>query len=463
MRMRHGFAAVMACGVLAASASAQEVTQAIRTAAEQTKDAIVTVRFTLREDMGNRTISGPAVCVDAKGVFATIVIDTRLGPGDVEKVEVFAPGITSEAITAKVLGTNPSAGITFVQAAGGSWQTVNFAEESSLTLGQMVVSVGMLSGDTGNLPYYGVAYVSTLLRVPENLVYVTGGQLTGVGSPVFTADGRAIGLVGRQLPLNYSVMTNRGAMPMRLQGEQQTSFFVPVEEWGGALKEIPAEGKSPRLSWLGVVDAAPVDEEELAKLGLQIPAVRILRVIPGSPAAKAGLADGDLLVGLNGSPLKELATPEMTMRDTLRTLGRMKVGQKVILTVLRDGKRVDVSATLEPLPVQPYEAPRYYSKPLGFVVRERVPLDRYLNPALPADVPGLIVVLVQPQSPAAQGRLNAGDLITTVNDQPVEKASTLEQIVQAALVDAPDKPVNLLVQRGGQPRAVSIMPPQANP
>ena len=80
--------------------------------------------------------------------------------------------------------------------------------------------------------------------------------------------------------------------------------------------------------------------------------------------------------------------------------------------------------TLESVPQLPYEAKRYLSRTLGFLVREKIDLDRYVDKSPAAAVPGLLVM--GSDGPAAGSGLREGDLITTVNDTPVSHGSRAE-------------------------------------
>jgi len=460
--MKRQCAIALTAALLAAlPAAAQTAESAVHNISQRTANALAVARFELVDEAGEQEATGQAICIDAKGVFMTLVLDARVPLEVIHKVEIIPQGVVEKPIAAKLLGIDPVTGVTFIEAAGKHpWTAVKFADSSELAIGQRVISVGLFMGDVGNLPYYGIAYVSTVMQVPESLVYVTGGKLTSIGSPVFAADGRAVGIVGRQLFMNYRTVTNRGQVQMPLHGLQETSFFLPVEEFVDVLARIPAPGGTRRLPGLGVVRFTGVTDEVAKDKGLVGAGVLLEQIVPDAPADKAKIRDGDIVTGIDGQKLPQLATPELTMRNFLRALTRLPVGQRVTLSILRDKQELNVPLTLEAIPDQPHEAPRYHSPKLGFSVREKVMLDKYLLPSVPDDVPGLIVVFVQQRGPAEQGRLQAGDLITSVNDQSVKTAAGMRQVVEAALVSAPNRPINLLVRRDGQPRAISIMPPQ---
>jgi S1-C subfamily serine protease len=186
------------------------------------------------------------VCYDAqKGDFMTLALGVkRLRPEKIEQLTLILPGPDRESIPGEFLGMRAEAGIAFIRAKQKrNWQAVRFAARSDLQVGETVASGGLMPGTRANTPYVGLGYVSGMLRVPERVHYVTGGRLTCVGSPVFAADGLAIGLVAKDLYMEYHTPTSRGPSTVSLKGRQESAFFLPVEEFAFVLERIPQGGR----------------------------------------------------------------------------------------------------------------------------------------------------------------------------------------------------------------------------
>ena len=338
---------------------------------------------------------------------------------------------------------------------------MRFAGSSDLAIGQAVASAALMPGDAANTPQVGLAYVAALRRIPERVYMVTGGGLTGVGSPVFAADGRAVGLVTRSIFLDYQMATQQGTGNVALAGLQESVAFLPAEEFAFALQDIPRGGTVRRPRWLGVLRVSPVAPDQAQAMGLAGPGAEIDGIVPDSAAEQAGLTGGDVIVALNGQPLERLATGELSVRNMMRLLNRIE-GDSVDLTLRRGEETLDVTLPLEEMPTLPEEAPRYVSRELGMLLRERVRLDRYIGETPAADTQGMQVLAVGPESPAAAAGLAAGDIVTSVDGQPVQSAVVLRQIVETHLAERPGEAILLLVRRGGQePQAISITPPLA--
>ena len=141
---------------------------------------------------------------------------------------------------------------------------------------------------------------------------MTGGRLTALGSPVFNADGRAIGLVSPQRFLSYQTVLNGRVTNISLSGQDETAFFMPVDEFAHVLLSIPASpAQVRRLPWIGVLNFSGVAKEAADIMKLDSPGVMIEGVIPKGPAAKAGLADRDVVLAINGEKFPPVAMPDM--------------------------------------------------------------------------------------------------------------------------------------------------------
>ncbi len=422
--------------------------------------ALKTVRFTVEDETGTQTVTGVGICIDPRGVFMTTALNTRAPVGSLKDFQIVASGVDGKVTKAELLGIEPGTGLGFVRAiGGGTWTAVKFASPP-LKVGQRVVSLGLMSKDMGFPAYVGVGYVSAVLRAPGDLVYVTGGRLTSPGSPVFDASGRAIGIVAEQLPVGYKAFTNRGAMNLALKGLQETAYFTPTREFAHVLRNIPSGGKARRLPWLGIGKFEWVNDATAKLRKLDRPGIMIDQVIPSHPADEVGLKNGDIIIAVDGRNVEKFPTPDLTVRNFRRQMTRRAVGEEVKLTVLAGTVRRDVTVKLASMPKLPLEAKRYFSRPLGFVVREKVMLDKYLDDSPTAEAAGLLVIAVAPRGLAARDGLRAGDLVSKVNGLDVTTVSGFKGVVERALAETPNRSVDLLVRRGNQAQEIKIRPSQ---
>ncbi|MFP4354319.1 MAG: PDZ domain-containing protein [Phycisphaerae bacterium] len=420
--------AIAACPVLA-----DETSDALALA-QQAVESLAIVAVSMENELGQRTFGGQAVCIDAQqGIFMTMSLPAGLKASDIKECKLILPSREGNRVDAEFLGIDSATQLGFVKAkqAHGA-KAISFKKTSQLDPGQQVVSAGLMTSMAGFPSYLGVAYVSSNLRLPDRLIQVTGGTLTGACSPVLTTDGKVVGLVGRQLFMAYQTSTQRGPVGIRLMGVDKTVFFWPVEEFAAVLSNIPTGGQASRPSWIGVGQFAGVSEEMAEVFGVEEPdqVVKIESVVPGYVGDKAGLKSGDVITQYNGQPLEVLANAALTRQNFVRQITRLSAGTEVNLTVLRSRKPIQVTVKTEPLPATPSDAPRYVNRVLGMMVRQRVPLETDMDPTA---VEGLVVLGVGENSDAAQAGLRAGDVITQVNGQPVTQVEDFQKLLEPSL------------------------------
>jgi len=430
--------------------------------------AIMTCRLE-DEIAAPRTVSGPAVCIALRegkfGVLLTPAFSTRTRPEMLKDFKLILPGRKPKTLKARLLGIDPETGLGFVEATEPhAWIVTKFAK-AAVTPGQSVVSVGLFSPSPGyHEPCLGVAHVSTTIYLPEPMVYVTGGTLTGMGSLVFTANsgGKAVGIVLRQPYEDHQMLTSRGAQTIRIRSQQISQFFTPTEEIAHILNPIPTPGNPRKLSWIGVLKFLAITSERAKSMKLDRPGVLVDQVIPGDIGEKAGLADQDVVVAVNDTPLAEMPSPNMVAKDLLRQIRRMRPGAKLKLSVISaKGQPKTVNMVIGEMPPQPQQAKRIYAKTLGILLREKVRLDKHLDPSPAAGVAGLIVLTVGRDSPAALAGLKAKDVVTRIGDQDITTVRAFETVLTEMLKNRPGQTIILIVRRGTQNIPISIRPPKS--
>lgn len=209
----------------------------------------------------------------------------------------------------------------------------------------------------------------------------------------------------------------------------------------------PAEAAT-RWGWLGVRirDLSEQEMEDISKrFGMRegFGAV-IVEVIKETPAAAAGLRNGDLVVAFRDRPVVDT-------RSLQRAIASTSVGETVRLTVLRteEGRRpVQVKVGAMPDAMAADRVAAEY----GFFVRDPEAQPE-LGGARPSVVPSVAAVL--PRSRAERAGMQVGDVLTEVNGRPVV---TLEAVREALLAAGPDGPLPLIVRRGQEQIAVTLDP-----
>jgi serine protease Do len=233
------------------------------------------------------------------------------------------------------------------------------------------------------------------------------------------------------------------------------------------LNDLPVAGKPTELPWIGVPQMAGLTKDVSEVYGLaDQPAVQIGDIIPDSPAAKAGLKQGDIVVKVNGEALERGDESDELPILLRRRLLRMKSGDTVTLSVIRkrNAPPEDIKIKMETQPKQMNLAERFYADDLGFGVREMVFMDTYSR-RLPADAKGVVVSVIKPQSNAQSGGLQGNssprsDVIISLNGEPVTDIKQFKERYKQVRKDKPKEPVVLVVRREGREDTVRIEPPQ---
>ncbi len=426
---------------------------------EQITPSLVAVQYTIDGEFGRRELVGQAVIIGEEGtVIASLALfPTQIPDEQMKDFKLIIPGDEEKEIDAVFLGRDERSDLAFLKTKEPQkWKALKF-EEVPLKVGDEVISVGLLPKEAGYKSYFNQAHVAALLRGPVPHVLVTNNGLAAIGSPVFTADGKAIGLVAFQQGHSMLLNGNNSAIQML---STPPRFFVPARDFLPSLSD-PPKGEPLRLPWVGApLNGLTKEVAEYYNLKNAM-AAQVGEVIPNSPAAKAGLKAGDKIVALNGEKLERGDEPDETPRILLRKIRRMKVGDKIVLTILRekDKPTSDISVTLEEQPRQSNLAQRFYAEDLGMSVREVVFQDTYAK-RVAADTKGVVVAYVRQASSAATAGLRNGDLVTEINKTPVTDLENFKKSFQEFREKNPKEQVVLVVIREQKTEVIKIEAPQ---
>jgi len=229
------------------------------------------------------------------------------------------------------------------------------------------------------------------------------------GGPSFDVNGSVIGV-------NTAIFSPSG-------GSVGIAFAIPAETVKTVVAQLRDKGMVTR-GWIGV-QIQPVTEEMTEALGLKKPeGALIADVQANSPAAKASIASGDVITGVNGQPLKDA-------HELARAIGSMAPHSTVKLAVIRKGKEQSVSVTLGELPKerQAQAGPAEQKK------ADKAPLGLTLAPASSvagAGSAGVVVAEVRPDGPAAEHGMKAGDVILDVAGSVVSTPADVKKALTEA-------------------------------
>lgn len=283
--------------------------------------------------------SGSGVVISTEGY---IVTNNHVVEGARTLSVVFADSTRQDA---KLIGTDPLADIAVIQVAGKVPASASVGDSTALQPGEQVLAIGSPLGNFRNTVTAGV--VSALNRSVgdmEGLIQTDAAINSGnSGGPLINLKGEVVGINTLVVRNDYAGMT---AAPVEGLG-----FSVPSAVFGGLVTQLITTGEV-KYPYLGIyyrmIDGQDVADNNLSVQNgawIRSPDARQPAVMAGTPAAKAGLRDGDIITALNGTSL--------ALTNSLRTvLLQYKPGDNVTLTVLRDGQELSVQLTLGTRPAQ---------------------------------------------------------------------------------------------------------------
>ena len=327
---------------------------------------------------------------------------------------------------AKVVGVDKRTDVALlkIDAAGLPFVRTGDAERSKV--GEWVVAMGSPFGFE-NTVTAGIISAKARRLPDENYVPFIQTDVAinpgNSGGPLFNLAGEVIGI-------NSQIYSRSG-------GFMGISFAIPIDVAMKVKDQLQKYGKVSR-GRLGVAIQG-LDAELAQNFGLDKPVGALVASVEnGSPAEKAGLAPGDVVLGVNGQKVDNSA-------DLPRIIGEQKPGSVVRLSIWRDRKARDINVTLGEQAGEKLAAmggaerkSESASGKLGLTGRALTAQE-----ASRLGVPGGVVVEGL-SGPAAKSGLQPGDVIIGVNNQPI---TGIEQFRK--LLDAAGNRFALLIQRGG--------------
>ncbi|MCB5202842.1 Do family serine endopeptidase [Neorhizobium sp. T786] len=320
-------------------------------------------------------------------------------------------------LDAKLIGKDSRTDLAVLKVdANREFTYVNFADDTKVRVGDWVVAVGNPFGlggsvtagiisargrDIGSGPYDDYIQIDAAVNRGNS------------GGPAFNLEGEVIGI-------NTAIFSPSG-------GSVGIAFAIPASVASDVVKNLMEDGKVER-GWLGV-QIQPVNKDIADSLGLSEPQGALV-VAPqeGSPGAKAGIEEGDVITALNGDPIKDA-------RDLARKVAAFVPDTKVELSVWRDGKAQTLEVTLGNLASEETKAAETKEPDAPAPSTEQALANLGITVTPAEDGAGLSVVEVDPDSEAAARGLRVGEKIVSVNNKRVEKASDIDSVVEQARKD----------------------------
>ncbi|MGH7205368.1 MAG: DegQ family serine endoprotease [Nitrospiraceae bacterium] len=338
----------------------------------------------------------------------------------------------------KVIGTDPKTDLALIKVEAQGLPSVTWGDSSKLQVGEYVLAVGNPFGLNSTVT---LGIVSALGRGRMGITQYEDFIQTDAAINPGNSGGALVNARGELVGINTAIFSQTG-------GYQGVGFAVPASMAQPVYDSLVKIGKVVR-GYLGV-GIQEITQDLAKSFGLkQAQGALVSDVNEDSPAEQAGITQGDVIIGYQGSPVQDAVALQ-------RAVTRTPVGTKATVKVARNGHEMDLTVTIgeQPDTVKIARAEQGSSEhPLAGVAVQELDRQTARDLGLTKKTQGVVVMDVEPDSLASQAGLTPGDVIREINKQPVKSVKDYEKIMSSL---KKDQQVLLLINRRGASLFLSV-------
>ena len=380
---------------------------------------------------------GSGVIVEPNGLIVT----NNHVVSKADEIKVFLSD--KREFKAKLIGTDAKTDIAVLKIEADGLHTIPWADSDKLEVGEFVLAVGNPFGLTQTVTLGIVSALGRAAGIAEYEDFIQTDAAINPGN----SGGALVNVQGELAGINTAIYSQSG-------GNMGIGFAVPSNLARSVVEQLVKHGKVVR-GWLGV-SIQDLSPELAPQFGVPEPkGVLINEIMDDSPAKRAGLERGDVIVEYDGKSVENAAQLRNAVAQTV-------VGKKVVVKFMRDKK----SRTAE---VAIVEQPKNVAQAGNEDAGEGSPSSGALSDldvreltselaarfGLGANERGVVIVKVRQGSKAEESGLKEGDLILEINRQPT---TTLKAYERAVSKLGKGQAVLLLIKRQGRPFFVTLKP-----
>ncbi|MBI4825179.1 MAG: DegQ family serine endoprotease [Nitrospirae bacterium] len=336
----------------------------------------------------------------------------------------------------KLIGSDPKTDIAIIKIKAKDLPAVNWGDSDRLDVGEFVLAFGNPFGLSHTVT---MGIVSALGRASVGIADYEDFIQTDAAINPGNSGGPLVNVKGEFIGVNTAIISRTG-------GYEGIGFAVPSNMVKSVMTQLVKEGKVTR-GWAGVA-IQQVTPELARTFGLKKPeGALVTEVIDNSPAEKAGLRRGDIILEVNNKGVDDV--------ETLRNfIAQSRVGSRIALNVLRDTKTIELNLTVAELAQEKAESGNSGRQErrgaegnalAGLSVMD-INSDIAKQLGLQRDEYGVVIVSVEPESAAEESGLKKGDLIQEVNKARINNVNDFNKAVSH--IRGGDT-VLLFINRGG--------------
>lgn len=324
----------------------------------------------------------------------------------------------------RIVGTDPKTDIAVVEVDAKDikdpeQRVARLGDSDKLKVGQLVIAIGNPYGLERTVTMGVISALKRSIGVTQYESFIQTDAPINPGN----SGGPLVNIRGEVIGINTAIVAEG----------QGLGFAIPINLAKWVAEQLIAKGKVIR-GWLGVV-IQEVTPDMAEAVGVK-EGVIIAQVMPSSPAEKAGLKVGDVVIAIDGEKVS-------SVRDLQLRVMRTPPGKEITLTVIRNGKEENIKVKVEAMPEETRISQAGPSaQDVGLLLRDLTPdEERRIG------VKGVYVSGVMPGSLAYQSGIRPGDIIMSVNNRAVANRAEFTQAIESARKAGRDK-VLLLIRRG---------------
>ncbi len=389
---------------------------------------------------------GSGVVVDAGG---TILTNNHVVE-DADKIKVLMSD--NKTYQAKIVGTDKPSDLAVIKIEAENLPFLNLGNSDNVRVGDIVLAIGNPLG-------IGQTVTAGIISAKGRRTGLSDGSYEDflqTDAPINRGNsgGALVNLNGELIGINSQILSPGGASG----GNIGIAFSIPSNMAKSVMDQLLKDGKVRRgMLGIGIQNLTDETAEQFQSKGNT--GVLVNSVKPGSAADNAGIKRGDIITAINGEKIEDNNVLRNKVAGTLP-------GTEIKLTVMRDGKEIELTATLDefsdggskkagPNQEEDENGPDQQSQSgkLGLNLQPVTPqIAKQLG--LESDSEGLVVSEVDPNGPAAEAGIDRGDVILEINRKPVSSLAD----VKSALAGEGGKSVLLLISRKGQTIYMTVKP-----